>query len=100
MLSTYIVLGDDGRHVSLTRGAMPVAEDVRQIGEVLQRQGKGGWLVRMDGDYWAEVGRLDLTEMALITSTSTTFFAATHVFHAKRRVSLGLPPYEPGRAAA
>lgn len=89
--STYIVLGDDGRHVSLTRGGMPTAEDARQMGEALQRKGQGGWIARMDGDYWAPVGRLTMTEVAMIAPTSTAFFDANLAFTALRRLAISFP---------
>ncbi|WP_338661753.1 hypothetical protein VQH23_16150 [Pararoseomonas sp. SCSIO 73927] len=100
MPTTYIVLADDGRHVSLTRGGMPCEADQHDAGYRLAQQGQGGWLVRMDGDYWAMSGRLDLTEQVMLAPTSTTFFDAGARFRALRRAALGLPPSEPESVAA
>ena len=100
MPTTYILLGDDGRHVSLTRQGAPSTEDAREMGDMLRAKGRGGWIARMDGNYWAKVGKLDLTEVAMAAPTAITFFDAVRAFQALRRQRLGLPPSNPERAAA
>jgi hypothetical protein len=46
----WIVLGTDGRHVSLSR-AEPSATEVATASDALAAQGLSGWLVRLEGDY-------------------------------------------------
>lgn len=48
----WIVLGTDGRHVSLGR-TEPTEMEVLAASEALAAQGLSGWLVRMQGDYYS-----------------------------------------------
>jgi len=46
----WIVLGTDGRHVSLGR-AKPSATEIATANNALAAQGLSGWLARMQGAY-------------------------------------------------
>ena len=48
----WMVLGADGRHVSLGRSESSEAE-VKTASEALAAQGLSGWHVRMQGDYYS-----------------------------------------------
>ncbi|MCA3291674.1 MAG: hypothetical protein ING00_02935 [Roseomonas sp.] len=48
----WIVLGDDGRHVSLGR-TEPSEAQVKAASDALAAQGLSGWLARMQGDYYS-----------------------------------------------
>ena len=48
----WVVLGADGRHVSLGR-TEPSEAEVMAASEALAAQGLSGWLVRMQGDYYS-----------------------------------------------
>ena len=48
----WMVLGADGRHVSLGR-TEPSEAEVMAASEALAAQGLSGWLVRMQGDYYS-----------------------------------------------
>ena len=48
----WIVLGADGRHVSLGR-TEPSEAQVKAASDALAAQGLSGWLVRMQGDYYS-----------------------------------------------
>jgi hypothetical protein len=48
----WIVLGTDGRHVSLGR-TEPSEAEVMAASDALAAQGLSGWLVRMQGDYYS-----------------------------------------------
>ena len=48
----WIVLGTDGRHVSLGR-TEPSQAEVMAASDALAAQGFSGWLARMQGDYYS-----------------------------------------------
>jgi hypothetical protein len=48
----WIVLGADGRHVSLGR-TEPSETEIATASHALAAQGLSGWLVRMQGDYYS-----------------------------------------------
>jgi len=48
----WMVLGTDGRHVSLGR-AEPSATEIATANDALAAQGLSGWLARMQGDYYS-----------------------------------------------
>ena len=48
----WIVLGADGRHVSLGR-TKPTEIEVVAASDTLAEQGLSGWLARMQGDYYS-----------------------------------------------
>jgi hypothetical protein len=48
----WMVLGTDGRHVSLGR-TEPSEAEVLAASDALAAQGLSGWLVRMQGDYYS-----------------------------------------------
>ena len=48
----WIVLGTDGRHVSLGRSE-PSEAEVKTASDALAAQGLSGWLARMQGDYYS-----------------------------------------------
>ncbi len=59
----WIVLGTDGRHVSLGRGE-PSEAEVKTASDALAAQGLSGWHVRMQGDYYSR-GKVNVEPMAL-----------------------------------
>ena len=48
----WIILGTDGRHVTLGRHTDPLPEDIAQAEASLNAQGLAGWLVVMKGGYY------------------------------------------------
>jgi hypothetical protein len=48
----WIVLGTDGRHVSLGR-TKPSEAEILTASDALAAQGLSGWLARMQGDYYS-----------------------------------------------
>ena len=48
----WIVLGTDGRHVSLGR-TEPSEAEIATASDALAPQGLSGWLARMQGDYYS-----------------------------------------------
>lgn len=55
----WIVLGTDGRYVTLGRASDPTEDEVRSAEEGLRTQGLAGWLAVMEGNpYVGRVPRL------------------------------------------
>jgi hypothetical protein len=49
----WIVLGADGRHISLGRATPPTDIEITATSDALAAQGLSGWLVCMQGDYYS-----------------------------------------------
>ena len=49
----WIVLASDGRHSTLGRDTAPDDAALAAAGAALTGMGLAGWLVRLEGDYWA-----------------------------------------------
>jgi hypothetical protein len=87
---TWIVLGQDGRHVTLGRAA-PTDEEIVAASEALAAQGLGGWIAAMGGSYWGR-GRVMLAPTRTIGADVTLdWSAAVTVFSSARRES-GIRP--------
>jgi hypothetical protein len=67
---TWIVLGQDGRHVTLGRAALPTDEDIGAASAALDAQGLGGWIVTLDGSYWGR-GSVTLAPVQTIGADAT-----------------------------
>ena len=81
----WIVLGQDGRHVTLGRAAPPSAEEIAAASTAMAAQGLAGWLATLDGDYWGR-GRVTLAPVQTIgTAAALDWPAAVAAFDAARR---------------
>jgi len=79
----WIVLGTDGRHVSLGRNE-PSEAEVLAASDTLAAQGLSGWLARMQGDYYSR-GRVTLEPLRAIGAAhDTDWQAALAAFHVVR----------------
>ena len=63
----WIVLGTDGRHVSLGR-TEPSEAEITAASDALAAQGLSGWLVRLEGDYYSR-GKVTLEPLQSIGAT-------------------------------
>jgi len=80
----WIVLGTDGRHVSLGR-TEPSEAEVMAASDALATQGLSGWLARMQGDYYSQ-RRVTLEPLQRIgISHEFDWQAALTAFHAARQ---------------
>ena len=80
----WIVLGTDGRHVSLGR-TEPSEAEIATASDALAAQGLSGWLVRMQGDYYSRA-RVKLEPLRAIgVAPEANWQAALAAFHAARR---------------
>ena len=79
----WIVLGTDGRHVSLGR-TEPSEAEVLVASDTLAAQGLSGWLVRLEGDYYSR-GKVTLEPLQRIgIANDADWQAAIAAFHAAR----------------
>ena len=82
--SRWIVLGTDGRHVSLGR-TEPSEAEIATANDALAAQGLSGWLARLQGDYYSR-GKVMLEPLQRIGADhEADWQAALAAFHAMRR---------------
>jgi len=80
----WIVLGTDGRHVSLGR-TEPSEAEIATASDALAAQGLSGWLARMQGKYYSRA-TVTLEPLQHIgTPHDADWQAALAAFHAARR---------------
>jgi hypothetical protein len=80
----WMVLGADGRHVSLGR-TEPSEAEVKTASDALAAQGLSGWLARMQGDYYSR-RKVTLEPLQSIgIAHDADWQAALTAFHAVRR---------------
>ena len=80
----WIVLGADGRHVSLGR-TEPSEAEIATASDALATQGLSGWLARLQGDYYSR-GKVTLEPLQLIgIAHDGNWQAALTAFHAARQ---------------
>jgi hypothetical protein len=79
----WIVLGTDGRHVSLGR-TEPSEVEIATASDALAAQGLSGWLARMQGEYYSRA-RVTLEPLQRIgIAHDANWQAALAAFHAAR----------------
>ncbi len=82
--SRWMVLGSDGRHVSLGR-TKPSEAEVLAAGDALAAQGLSGWLARIQGEYYSR-GKVTLEPLQRIGAPhEADWQAALTAFHAARQ---------------
>ncbi|MFN8890974.1 MAG: hypothetical protein ACK5WA_01225 [Alphaproteobacteria bacterium] len=80
----WMVLGTDGRHVSLGRSE-PSEAEVMAASDALATQGLSGWLARMRGEYYSR-GKVTLEPLQRIGAAhDADWQAALTAFHAARQ---------------
>ncbi|MFM7780000.1 MAG: hypothetical protein ACKPB8_14805 [Alphaproteobacteria bacterium] len=85
----WIVLGTDGRHVSLGR-TEPSEAEIATASDALATQGLSGWLARMQGEYYSR-GKVTVEPLQRIGATQDADWqAALSAFHAARRRSISI----------
>jgi hypothetical protein len=81
----WIVLASDGRHSTLGRYTAPDDAEVAAAGAALASMGLTGWLVRLEGDYWARRTSVALTMVQpLAHAADADWPAAVAAFEAMR----------------
>ena len=80
----WMILGADGRHVSLGR-TEPSEPEVVAASDALAAQGLSGWLARMQGNYYSR-GKVTLEPLQRIgIAHNADWQAALAAFHAARQ---------------
>jgi hypothetical protein len=83
----WIVLGTDGRHVSLGRASDPSPQEIEQAETALLQQGLSGWLAVMSGDYFGKTSP-SLMMVRPLGTPKQPFSEAVGWFLAKRKGTL------------
>jgi hypothetical protein len=85
----WIVLGTDGRHVSLGR-IEPSEAEITAASDALAAQGLSGWLARMQGEYYSRRGMTLEPLQRIGIAHDADWQAALSAFHAARRRSISI----------
>jgi hypothetical protein len=83
----WIVLGEDGRHVTLGRHSDPSPDEIAQAEAGLAAQGLAGWLAVMEGAYYQR-GKPSLMMVRPLCSPERPFAKAVDAFQAARKATL------------
>ena len=66
----WIILAQDGRHVTMGRATPPSEAEVQAAAAGLTAQGLAGWYATLDGDYWSR-RRVALTPLQILGDGAT-----------------------------
>ena len=84
----WIILAQDGRHVTMGRAAPPSEAEVEAAATALAAQGLAGWLATLDGNYWSR-RRIALAPVQMVgDGASLDWPAAVTAFEAARQRAL------------
>ena len=84
----WIILAQDGRHVTMGRAASPSEAEVEAAAAALAAKGLAGWLATLDGNYWSR-RRVALAPVQMLgDGTTLDWSAAITAFEAARQRAL------------
>jgi hypothetical protein len=84
----WIILAQDGRHMTMGRAAPPSEAEVKAAAAALAAQGLAGWLATLDGNYWSR-RRVALAPVQTLGDGATLDWpAAIAAFEAARQRTL------------
>ncbi len=83
----WLVLGTDGRHVTISRHSEPPPEEIAVLESGLSAQGMAGWLTVMKGQYH-ESGKPSLMMVRPLCNPQSEFSDAVAAFQARRIAAL------------
>ena len=86
--SRWMVLGSDGRHVSLGR-TDPSEAEITVASDALAAQGLSGWLARMQGEYYSRSSVMLEPRQRIGIAHDADWQAALSAFHAARQRAVG-----------
>ncbi len=84
----WLILNENGQHVSIGQQNAPSSEDLAAIEAKLSAQGLSGWLVRMEGDYYAKPNKVELKAIKPLCAPRVPFADASCLFFAARQKRL------------
>jgi len=84
----WIILAQDGRHVTMGRAAPPSEAEVETAAAALAAQGLAGWLATLEGNYWSR-RRVAIAPVQMLgDGASLDWPAAITAFEAARQRAL------------
>ena len=84
----WIILAQDGRHVTMGRAASPSEAEVEAAAAALAAKGLAGWLATLDGNYWSR-RRVALAPVQMLgDGTTLDWSTAITAFEAARQRAL------------
>lgn len=83
----WIVLGEDGRHVTMGRHSDPSPDEIARAEAGLADQGLAGWLAVMEGAYY-ERSKPSLMMVRALCNPQRPFAEAVDAFQTARKASL------------
>jgi hypothetical protein len=81
----WIVLADDGRHVTLGRDSDPNPDEIDRAGDTLKALGHGGWLAVLEGSYYSRDGVSLMQVRAIGAEAAASWEVAVEAFKAARQ---------------
>lgn len=87
----WIVLGTDGRHVTMGRHSDPSPEEIGEAERGLAAQGMAGWLAVMEGGYYVR-RKPSLMMVRPLANPARSFEEAAAEFEAKRKATVASLP--------
>ena len=84
----WIILAQDGRHVTMGRAASPSEAEVETTAAALAAQGLAGWLATLDGNYWSRRSVILAPVQLLGDGATLDWPAAVTAFEAARQRAL------------
>ena len=79
----WVVLGDDGRFVTLGRASDPTPDEIAAAEAAMRAQGVAGWLAILQGDPYA-TAPVEFMEVRPLAGPTSTFAEAVEAFHRAR----------------
>lgn len=83
----WIILVEDGRHVSIGRHSDPSTDELAQAEATLTAQGLAGWLAVMEGEYYTRL-KPSLMMVRPLCNPQSAFAEAVDAFQAAREANL------------
>ena len=84
----WIILAQDGRHVTMGRAAQPSEAEIEAAAAALAAQGLAGWLATLDGNYWLRRSVVFAPVQMLGDGTTLDWSIAITAFEAARQRAL------------
>ena len=87
----WVILGDDGRHVSIGRATDPSEDELARAADGLRAAGLGGWVAILEGSYYQTRGKISLMMVREIAPPASTWETAVTLFQTRRRQAIAEP---------
>ena len=81
----WILLAEDGRHVTLGRESDPTDEELAHAGIALRSQNIGGWLAVLEGNYHQAYSPISLLMIHEVAPSCGTGWAQAEAYFRQRR---------------